>query len=306
MDNLNKFNTEIKGFVNNTLNYKYSYNSIGNLFFTDSGSVFNQTYLFVSESQLQYNDNNMSQIYDLNFEEFVDVLPATQSVPVDFSGLVDQLNQQVLSLQDQLSLATTDSNALSNLTSQVDADRGVIVQLRIQLGEGSTDSDFSQTFPYLPLSSSVSSSVSSKPIISGSISSSSVSSSINPLAIFDTDGNLFLDKKEIVEMAQQYTIGNPVLINVISSGSSETGKVLAKNRKLTADGIQYLVDKFYGFEEKNYTINDILKKLDSDGNGLLDKKELKLNNPLFVQFNVDGQKGLSDKEMASLIAAILT
>ena len=73
MSDLNKFGYEINSFRNGTLDYEFSFNSVGNLFFKKNSDVFNQQFLKLIVSNLEYDDDKISKIYNLEFEEFKSV-----------------------------------------------------------------------------------------------------------------------------------------------------------------------------------------------------------------------------------------
>lgn len=301
-DNLNKFNVDISSFRNDSLIYVYSFDSVGNLFFKDSGEIFNQTFLKKNNFNYSYDETKLSQFYTLDFEEF---LPgaASDAPSVDFSALVSSLNDQVQSLQDQLFAVGIDSAVVADLIANSNNARDVIISLRILLGQGTTEADFSEEFPYLPLNAPAPATGSREPIVFPT-ESAQISPS-NPLAIFDLNSDFILDKKEIKNIQQQYKIGNPVLLDTLKRKDNTL--------PLSKTDLQFIIDTFYRNVAKIETKTSLLSKFDVDGNFMLSKKEIKtlkkqykIGNPVVTSFNTDGKKGLSKTELLTLERAILT
>jgi hypothetical protein len=70
MTDLNKFGKEIDGFRNNTLNYSYSYNSEGNLFFKQDSEVFEEQFLKLQTKNSEYDYQKFFKLYNPDFVEF--------------------------------------------------------------------------------------------------------------------------------------------------------------------------------------------------------------------------------------------
>jgi len=303
-DNLNTFNTFISNFRNDVLDYEYSFDSVGNLFFTDQNVVFNQTFLKISSSNFNYDDNALSNFYDLTFSEFTEQ-PVSSSI--DYSSLVDSLNDQIQSLQDQLATAGVDANIISDLITNASSSKDIIISLRILLGQGTTTDDFSTDFPYLPLNAPSTTSNIVSPSIEPITSSTTITSSVNPnpLSIFDLNGDLMLETNEIKNIQKQYKIGNPVLLNTL--GRTDNTK------PLTASDLQLIINIFYANVDKINTKETLLSKFNTNGNGMLSaanikliKQQYKIGNPIVTSFSTDGKKTLSNIELLSLEKAILS
>lgn len=137
MNNISKFGGEISAFRNNSIDYVYSFNSAGNLFFMDTGS-FNQNFLVISSSRFTYNDTGIKTYLDLEFREFVDSSSLSASVPIDYEAIANQLNIVVLSLQDLLLTAQSDASQIPGLTAQINTANDTISSLRTQLSQAQT------------------------------------------------------------------------------------------------------------------------------------------------------------------------
>lgn len=148
MGELNTFGKEIQDFRNGVLDYTYSYNSVGNLFFDDLGSEFNRTLLRVPVKVMEYDVNKLKSVYSLDFEEFN--VPASASIePSERDVEIESLKQTISNLNSLIE-SSNNLSEINNLKSEVMANRDVIVELRISSGEGSSPSDFSTEFPYFP------------------------------------------------------------------------------------------------------------------------------------------------------------
>jgi len=153
MADLNKFGDEINSFRNGTLLYTYSYNSVGNLFFKQESDVFNQQFLKLSLNNLEYKDDKLAILYPLAFEEFVDVTPTnnTPDTQNDDSQLtIQMLENTITNLQYKVTETNNAVDEINRLESQLNATRELIIQLRIDRGEGQSKSDFNVEFPYTP------------------------------------------------------------------------------------------------------------------------------------------------------------
>ena len=147
MLDLNKFGGEISSFRNGTLNYEFSFNSVGNLFFKKNSNVFNQQFLKLIVSNLEYDDEKISKIYNLEFEEFKSENKPSNSISEEVEHKIQKLENNVKELQSQLKSNTT-STDVDRLKAELNANRDIIIQLRIDSGEGTSPDDFSDEFPY--------------------------------------------------------------------------------------------------------------------------------------------------------------
>ena len=150
MADINKFGEEVQKFRNGVLNYTYSFNSVGNLFFKSNSKQFNQQFLKVDIKNLEYNNTKLLKLYPIEFEEFVinnDNVPL-QSTSNEQSSKISDLENQVVDLQSQLEVANQSLSQKDKTDAQVMAARDVIIQLRISNGQGKDPSQFSDRFPY--------------------------------------------------------------------------------------------------------------------------------------------------------------
>jgi hypothetical protein len=87
-----------------------------------------------------FSPEQISKRFGTDFTEFVDVVPVVQATEVTASVEVTQSVEVITSSADNAA-------ALSDSIQTKD----VILELRKNLGQGASESDFDNTFPYLPL-----------------------------------------------------------------------------------------------------------------------------------------------------------
>jgi len=144
---MNSFDAEVKSFlVQGT--FTNNLDDVGNInLFTEPVDA-NQRYVAVPLLNYIYKNDQIESLYDVNITEFT--IPSTNSTlnVISATDTIDNLSSENASLKDQLNavLAASTSKFTDN---DISAAKDVIVKLRIQLGEGKTNADFSDTFPYL-------------------------------------------------------------------------------------------------------------------------------------------------------------
>ena len=99
-----------------------------------------------------YDDAKIQTMYVVDFQEFIpqtSSLAPTASVD-DLQQQLDVMQQQNITLQSQLNDVVAQSRASGSAADQLSVQQ-VILQLRIAAGQGRVASDFSNTFPYTPI-----------------------------------------------------------------------------------------------------------------------------------------------------------
>lgn len=140
-------------------NYVYNFDNVGNLTFNSSSEDFSQVYLSFPLYNITYDSSKINNFYTTTFTEFV--AQATTEV----TSSIDILTQQVNTLQVENSTIKQqldDLISLSETNSTISGDvaiKQVIISLRIALGQGRMISNFSPTFPYASILSSITSSI---------------------------------------------------------------------------------------------------------------------------------------------------
>ena len=148
------FSQQISNFTKNGT-YNYKFDSSGNEIINSSSSIFEQVYFSLPLRNYIYNDSKITSFYDSEFTEFI---PNTSSLNSSFSSSVSQdvINQitmitfQNIQLQNQLQSLIA-NNEVNSGSADVQSTKDIIINLRIQLKQGSVVSDFENTYPYLPI-----------------------------------------------------------------------------------------------------------------------------------------------------------
>lgn len=141
--------------------YNYSFDQFGNIILDPSSSVFGENYLSLPLKNFSYDSNKMASFYDPNFVEFIPTTASPFTSSVEFSGSatisssvdvtdeVSRLTEENRSLTEQLNTLISRSEQDGSVATD-ESIRQVIVDLRIQIGEGTTSEDFEEEFPYGP------------------------------------------------------------------------------------------------------------------------------------------------------------
>ena len=146
MSNLSTFGSDINAFKNGVLNYSYSFNSVGNLFFKEEPDNFNEAFLIVPTKPIEYDYSKLVNIMNLNFTEFIITLPTSSiTTNTEDESQISQLTTAVSSSMSQLS-SLQDQNTYTLANEQ--SNRLEIVRLRILAGEGTDQSQFDRNFPF--------------------------------------------------------------------------------------------------------------------------------------------------------------
>lgn len=142
------FTKEISEFTKNGL-YDYTFDEGGNLIFSQTSKEFNQHYVSIPLVNYVYDSDKIKSFYNTQFTEFISFTNETSNEPI-FNDELNQLTEENVSLKNQLSTLIEQSE--SNITeSERLAIKQIILELRIQLKQGVIEKDFSEVFPYLPI-----------------------------------------------------------------------------------------------------------------------------------------------------------
>lgn len=147
------FSTDIQKFQQNGT-YEYKFDAVGNLYFNSSSADFSQVYLKLPLTNVVYNNAKIEKFYDPTFTEFVSsatALPAIIEPNInDLQNQLDVIQQENAALKTQLD-ALILQNQDNTTASDAAATKQIILVLRKALGQGRIDSNFANTFPYIPL-----------------------------------------------------------------------------------------------------------------------------------------------------------
>lgn len=120
------------------------YNNI-NLY--ENSSKLNEISIVFPLENYLYDEQKIKSLYDVNLTQFVitknDTATVSDQIDVEKEKLLEEKNKLQLQLNGLIS--QIDSNSDKSL---LQASRDLIIELRIKLGEGQSDEEFSQDFPY--------------------------------------------------------------------------------------------------------------------------------------------------------------
>src|SRR5208283_5036386 len=147
------FSQQVADFINYG-KYDYQFDSVGNEILNQSSSIFQQVYFTIPLGNFVYNNSKVLSFYNPSFTEFVPVSSTGSSVSSSFpQAAIDQINQityQNTQLQNQLT-AVVASSSMNSSSADMQSIENTIINLRIQLGQGSVLNDFQSIYPYLPV-----------------------------------------------------------------------------------------------------------------------------------------------------------
>lgn len=129
---MNSFLTEKNNFLIDG-QFENNIDSSGNINVSTQPANINQEYLAIPLQVYVYDQEKIKSLYDVSITEFS--LPVTKK---------EELEQVQAVLEE-----TIQSFSESSLESDLLAAKDIIIGLRIKLQEGTDESDFSNTFPYL-------------------------------------------------------------------------------------------------------------------------------------------------------------
>lgn len=122
--------------------YNNQFDEFGNLIIIEGS----EKYLAVVLTDEVYDNNSVSNVFNVDIEEFKDVTPAADPKVIALESEKAILQKKVSSLTSQLAKSNP-----SEKDAIVNANKDIIISLRIKAGEGHVPSDFNTSFPYLPL-----------------------------------------------------------------------------------------------------------------------------------------------------------
>ncbi len=113
--------------------FNYQFDEAGNVILNPSSSIFQQNYISIPLTDVNYNDVKIESFYDISFTEFTkpEMTNATSSLPVDILDQINSLTAQNQDLSTRLDQVIA-LNELSNTEANRQAVRDIILGLRIQ------------------------------------------------------------------------------------------------------------------------------------------------------------------------------
>jgi hypothetical protein len=132
--------------------FSYRFDEVGNVILNPSSSIFQQHFIDIPLSNVNYDNTKITSFYDVEFTEFTKPVSAniSSSVPTDVMDQINNLTDQNAQLTDRLNNLIAQSE-LDNSAANQQLVRDIILPLRIQLGQGTSAADFQTDFPYLPI-----------------------------------------------------------------------------------------------------------------------------------------------------------
>jgi len=132
--------------------FTYRFDEAGNVILNPSSSIFQQNYISLPLTNVNYNDNKIASFHDSTFTEFVKPESSTNvsNIPSDIADQINSLESQNQNLKTQLDELIS-QNELNSSAATLQAIKDIILGLRIQIGQGLSSTDFESSFPYLPI-----------------------------------------------------------------------------------------------------------------------------------------------------------
>lgn len=133
--------------------YSYRLDEVGNEILNPSSSIFQENYFSFPLMDLNYDKSKVLSFYDPNFTEFVKP-EVTESISIseDIELEIQTLKTENSVLQSQLNELIAQSEMTSDVATE-QLVKNIIINLRVNLGQGKIEADFNTEFPYLPLPS---------------------------------------------------------------------------------------------------------------------------------------------------------
>lgn len=147
------FSQQIKNFTTYG-SYTYVFDDVGNELLNPSSSIFQQIYFSLPLGNYVYDNSKILSFYQPTFTEFLPTTNTSNSSSIFPQEAIDQINTitfQNTQLQNQLN-SVVSLNAMNSGSADNQSIKNIIINLRIQLGQGVVIGDFQNIFPYNPIS----------------------------------------------------------------------------------------------------------------------------------------------------------
>lgn len=144
------FMEQINGFTTQGV-FGYKFDDVGNVILNPSSSIIQEHLVLFQLTNTNYNVNKIETFYDTEFVEFQKPVETSSVVLSDQTqSEIDAFKRENENLKTQLGNIINDSEQNST-SADNQSIKDIIIQLRIQSGEGKTEVDFDTEFPYLPI-----------------------------------------------------------------------------------------------------------------------------------------------------------
>lgn len=148
------FSQQVSDFTNYGI-YNYTFDDVGNEILNPSSSIFQQVYFSLPLGNYVLDNSKILSFYNPTFTEFIPTMQMSGSSQSLFpQEAIDQINtitSQNTQLQNQLNSVVANS-VMNTGSADIQSIKNIIINLRIQLGQGTINDDFVDTYPYLPKS----------------------------------------------------------------------------------------------------------------------------------------------------------
>ena len=147
------FSKQIADFKNYGV-YNYLFDEAGNEILNASSSIFQQHFVSFPLITMNYDDSKIRSFYNVVLTEFVPPQPTVNNISSLPQKVIDQISEMTQTnkiLSNQLDDMIAKSELVSK-NANVQLMKDTILSLRIKLGQGTTNRDFLNEFPYLPMS----------------------------------------------------------------------------------------------------------------------------------------------------------
>ena len=131
--------------------YNYRFDEVGNLILNPLSPIFQQHFFAFQLRDVVYNNEKILSFYNPSFTEFQATTTASlNAAAIEMQQEIDAVNQQNTELQGKLDILLSNVAPDSTQSDQKQI-KDVIIDLRVNLGQGKTSADFGTEFPYMPL-----------------------------------------------------------------------------------------------------------------------------------------------------------
>lgn len=142
---MNTFESEIKSFYTIGL-FENNLDESGNINLYVNPKQVNERYISFPIKNIMYDESKIETLYDVNIKEYN--IPNKIESDSNKSSSNVELEEENVLLKEQLN-SLISSNNLDSSAADVMASKDIIINLRIQLGQGKSEDDFSDAFPYI-------------------------------------------------------------------------------------------------------------------------------------------------------------
>jgi len=147
---MNNFNSSINLFLTQN-QFNNNLDDFGNILLSTVPVSVNQEYIDISLMQYEYDNSEIESLYDTsintqNVSNQQEIITVNEDLQNSYNNVVAENQALKDSIGDLVSVVEANPAQAESM-----AQKDLIIQLRIQAGEGKTPADFSSDFPYQAL-----------------------------------------------------------------------------------------------------------------------------------------------------------